>query len=131
MSQASLRPDHLQIHIERLHAGDQSARAELIGQACERLRLLTRRLFKEFGRVRRWEDTDDVLQNALLRLWKALEHVAPRSSREFYGLASLEIRRELIDLARQYYGPLGEGANHATRRDEESSSQSPEALSDP
>jgi DNA-directed RNA polymerase specialized sigma24 family protein len=29
-------------------------------------------------------------------------------------LAALQIRRELLDLARHYYGPLGEANNHAS-----------------
>ncbi|MBL8797821.1 MAG: sigma-70 family RNA polymerase sigma factor, partial [Planctomycetia bacterium] len=33
----------------------------------------------------------------------------------FFGLATQQIRRELIDLARHYYGPQGAGANHASR----------------
>jgi RNA polymerase sigma-70 factor (ECF subfamily) len=131
MTQAPLPPDQLQSCIERLQAGDPAARAEIMHQACERLRLLTRKMLKGFGRVHRWEDTDDVLQNALLRLWKALERVTPNSSREFYGLASLEVRRELIDLARHYYGPEGEGAKHVTRSAEGPSSQSAPPAAEP
>ena len=38
----------------------------------------------------------------------------PESAGQFYGLAATQIRRELIDLARHYYGAEGEGANHHT-----------------
>ncbi len=65
--------------------------------------------------VRRWEETDDVLQNAVLRLLRALRDVRPSSMREFFGLASVQIRRELLDLAKHYYGPEGAGAHHASR----------------
>ena len=34
-----------------------------------------------------------------------------RGPREFLGLATLQLRRELIDLSRHYRGPLGVGAN--------------------
>jgi len=34
--------------------------------------------------------------------------------RQFYALAARQIRRELLDLARQHYGPEGIGANHDT-----------------
>jgi RNA polymerase sigma-70 factor (ECF subfamily) len=34
--------------------------------------------------------------------------------RDFYRLAATQIRRELIDLARHYYGPQGAGAHHAS-----------------
>src|SRR5262249_27555037 len=36
-------------------------------------------------------------------------------TRDFLALASLQIRRELIDLARHYYGPEGMGANYESR----------------
>lgn len=100
--------------IDRLRAGDETARAPLLEQACERLRRLTRKMLRSYAGVKRWEETDDVLQNALIRLWGALRAVTPHSAREFYGLANLQIRRELIDLARQYYGPQGAGAHHAS-----------------
>ncbi len=54
-----------------------------------------------FPTVRGWADTGDVLQNALLRLLRALEVVRPTSVRDFFGLAAEQMRRELLDLARQ------------------------------
>jgi len=92
--------------------GDSDARTALIEHACERLRRLTHRMLKGFPRVRRWSETDDVLQNALLRLHRALAEARPQSAREFYGLAATQIRRELLDLAKHFYGPEGFGANH-------------------
>jgi RNA polymerase sigma-70 factor (ECF subfamily) len=100
--------------INRLRAGDAGALHELICRSLERLRRLTRKMLRSFPKVQRWEQTDDVLQNALLRLQKALAQIKPESARQFFGLAATQIRRELIDLARHYYGPEGLGANHAT-----------------
>lgn len=65
-------------------------------------------------RVRRWAETDDVLQNSLIRLHRSLAEVRPESARQFYGLATTHIRRELIDLARKHFGAEGIGANHHT-----------------
>jgi RNA polymerase sigma-70 factor (ECF subfamily) len=129
MDEAS-HPAQLQTWLDRVQAGDAAARAELLGHACERLRRLTRKMLKGFAGVQRWEQTDDVLQNALLRLWKALQVVTPGSIREFYGLATLQIRRELIDLARQYYGPQGAGANYASKGGGDSSAETPQAAAD-
>jgi RNA polymerase sigma-70 factor (ECF subfamily) len=114
MGEPSPEPGQLQTWIDRLNAGDPAARDELLAHACDRLQRLTRKMLRGYERVRRWEQTDDVLQNALVRLWNALGQVRPRSVREFYGLAALQIRRELIDLARQYFGPQGLGANQAS-----------------
>src|SRR5438132_4519467 len=125
MDGASRQSEQLQTWIDRMQAGDPTARNELLGHACERLRRLTRKMLKGFARVKRWELTDDVLQNALLRLWAALGQVTPHSARDFYTLAALQIRRELIDLARQYYGPKGIGANQASNVELGSSTSTP------
>jgi RNA polymerase sigma factor (sigma-70 family) len=100
--------------IQRLKNGDDQARTQLLNCACERLTRLTRKMLKGFGRVKRWEETDDVVQNALLRLYRTLADVQPANAIEFYRLAALNIRRELLDLAKHYYGPHGLGANYAS-----------------
>jgi len=98
----------------QLRAGDDRARKELLNCACDRLTHLTRKMLKGFSRVKRWEQTDDVLQNAMMRLYRSLENVQPANAVEFYRLAALNIRRELLDLAKHYYGPRGLGANYAS-----------------
>src|SRR5438105_5167724 len=105
---------HLQGCLDRLRAGDESARKDLRNGACERLDQLTRVMLRDYRRLKRWEQTEDVRQNALVRLYRALEQVIPPSLRDFYRLAALQIRRELIDLARHHYGPEGGGAHHAS-----------------
>ncbi len=104
----------LQCRLDRLRIGDDSAREELIGRSCERLRRLTRRMLRGYPGVRRWEQTDDVLQNALLRLHRSLAECRPATPRDFFALAAATVRRELIDLARRHSGPEGHGANHGS-----------------
>jgi RNA polymerase sigma-70 factor (ECF subfamily) len=107
--------------LDRMRLGDASARDELIRGFQGRLELLARKMVGRDPRVGRWVDAEDVLQNAMLRLLRALESVRPDSTRAFFGLAAEQIRRELLDLARHYYGPQGEGANldgAAPRRDD-------------
>ena len=58
----------LQGLIDRANAGDAAAWGELLSHACERLRRLARKMLKGFPDLRRWEGTDDLLQNAMLRL---------------------------------------------------------------
>jgi RNA polymerase sigma-70 factor (ECF subfamily) len=100
--------------IDRLRSGDESARDELLAHASERLTRLTRKMLRDFPGVHRWEQTDDVLQNAALRLCRALGEVRPPTAADFFRLAATQIRRELLDLARRYSGALGLGANHAS-----------------
>jgi RNA polymerase sigma factor (sigma-70 family) len=117
--------------IERLRDGDNLARAALLDCACERLTLMVRKMLKGYPGVARWEQTDDVLQNALLRLDRALKAVSPPTSRDFFRLAAAQIRRELIDLARRYSGHEGLGAHHSTCAGPEQSGGSPAGKSEP
>jgi RNA polymerase sigma-70 factor (ECF subfamily) len=112
MPDASLHTVQLHHWLDRIRAGDDEARDELIRMVCNRLERLARKMLKRFPNVRRWAETDDILQNALMRLLRSLQKLQPESVRAFFGLAAEEIRRELIDLARHYYGPEGIGAHH-------------------
>jgi RNA polymerase sigma-70 factor (ECF subfamily) len=52
--------------------------------------------------VRQWAETVDVLQGSLIRLLKTLEKLRPESTRHFFNLAGVHVRRELLDLARHF-----------------------------
>lgn len=104
----------LQNQLKRLSEGCPESRRTIIEHCCDRLRTMARRMLQKYPGVGRWSDTDDVLQQSLMRLHRALATVRPESVRKFYGLAATNIRRELIDLARSYYGPLGIGTKHDT-----------------
>jgi RNA polymerase sigma-70 factor (ECF subfamily) len=93
----------LQRCLDRLHAGNASARDDLISAAATRLNRLARKMFHAEGRLRQWQDTGDIFQGAMVRLCRALAEVTPGTLREFFRLAALQVRRELIDLARHYY----------------------------
>jgi RNA polymerase sigma-70 factor (ECF subfamily) len=112
MTEGNSQQTMMQQLLDRAGAGDADAIDALLQHNCTRLTFLTRRMLGDFQRVRRWAETADVLQNALVRLVGALREVKPQSPRDFLALATLQIRRELIDLARQYYGPHGIGANY-------------------
>jgi RNA polymerase sigma factor (sigma-70 family) len=101
--------------LARLASGDARAGAELMTCAGERLQHLVRKMLHgDFERLRRWEETADVYQNAMLRLHRSLEQVVLESPLHFYRFSAQIIRRELLDLARHYYGPEGPAANHAS-----------------
>jgi RNA polymerase sigma factor (sigma-70 family) len=109
----------LQNWLVRMRAGDPAAPDELFRHLSCRLQQLTRRMLSSHPAVKRWVDTDDVYQGASVRLRRAVKNVQPESMRDFFALAAQQIRRELIDLARHYYGPQGHGANHASRSGDE------------
>jgi len=100
--------------ITRLQAGDPTARNEVVAQSCERMQRLARRLLRDFPRLQRWEDAEDVVQNAAIRLLRSLQAVTPNSVAGYFTLAAREIRRELIDLTRHHFGPEGHGAGYAS-----------------
>lgn len=87
--------------------GDEQAYDDLIARASNRLLRLTRKMLRRYPSLHRWEQTDDVFQNAAIRLHRSLRKVKPDSARNFYGLATVEIRRTLIDLCRHHFGPEG------------------------
>jgi RNA polymerase sigma-70 factor (ECF subfamily) len=104
----------LQVLIDRHAQGDPRAIEALIERSIERLRVLARRGLGRFPNVRRWEQTDDVLQGACRRLLRALQSVRPPTVRDFFNLCSELIRRELIDLHRHHFGPQGGARHYAT-----------------
>jgi RNA polymerase sigma factor (sigma-70 family) len=114
MADASPATTEIQGYLDRIRAGDLSAREQLFRRVGDRLERLAHRMLQGFPGVRRWEQTGDVLQNALVRLLRALPEVQPATVRQFFALSAEQIRRELLDLAKHYFGPQGAGAKHAT-----------------
>ena len=102
----------LQLLLDRFLADEPNAFDELIEHASLRLRSLARKMLARYPHVRRWEETDDVMQAAMIRLHRSLTEVQPDSKRAFFGLAATQMRRTLIDLARHYYGTYGHGKNY-------------------
>jgi RNA polymerase sigma-70 factor (ECF subfamily) len=98
-----------------MRAGDQAARTRLVEHACQRLRELAQRMLRRFHKVHRWEETDDVFAEAMVRLHRSLAGVQLESARHFYNLAAAQIRRVLIDMARKHFGPEGVGANQESQ----------------
>jgi RNA polymerase sigma-70 factor (ECF subfamily) len=100
--------------LARLAAGDLAARDRIIELCAGRLRSLAHRMLRRFPNVRRWDDTDDVFQNAALRLHRALGQLDSAAPRSVMALAATQLHRELIDLARKHAGPASYAANHGT-----------------
>lgn len=99
----------LQLRLDLLREGNPEAREEIINYSCQRLRRLTSKMLEDYPRLQRWEEIDDVLQDAMLRLHRSLKEVQPKSVSQFFGLAATQIRRTLIDLVRHHFGPEGPG----------------------
>lgn len=106
------RTEDLQPILDRLVQGDPGAKRQIIEMSLERLRRLARKLLRCDPRIARWEQTDDILNSAVMRLERSLDAVKPETVKGFIGLAATQMRRELTDLARHHYGPMGHAAHY-------------------
>jgi RNA polymerase sigma-70 factor (ECF subfamily) len=88
--------------ITRLRRGDAAARDELLECAWRRLERLARKMLGTFPVVRRREGTGDICNGAAVRLLSALDQRPPDDTLHFFRLAAMQIRRELLDLARHH-----------------------------
>lgn len=98
----------------KIKAGDNAARQALFELVDDQLRKLTRKMLGTFAVVRRWEETDDVWQNASMRIWNSFDKMEFQSARHFLNSSSLQIRRELLTLAEFYRRPNNAAARHQT-----------------
>ncbi len=100
MPDPSLDTVVLQDCLDRWRAGEKGAADELLRRAGARLEKLARRMTRSFPNVRGMVEPDDILQNSTLRFLRTLLTLRPTGTRDFFNLAALHIRRELLDLAR-------------------------------
>lgn len=112
MKELNNNADDLLSLLRRGGEGDKFAYDEVLAKASERLLALTRKMLRNYPQLHRWEQTDDVFQQATLRLYGSLGDIKPESTRAFLRLAATQIRRTLIDLARHHFGPEGPHALH-------------------
>jgi len=97
----STTSSRIQRLLEQLQNGSVSARGPLLEHSLERFRLLARRMFRRQPELRSLAETDDVLQEACVRLHRALGEVRPADVPAYFGLAARQIRWVLRDLARK------------------------------
>lgn len=103
--------------VAKIRTGDAAAHDALLHATCDRMERLARKMLSQFPSVRRWVETGDILQTAMMRLFRAIEVIEVRSVREFFGLAAEQMRRELLDLTRKYRGSRAETAHRESGAD--------------
>lgn len=107
MSHLTLDTIRLKGWMKRIQDGDLSARDELLIAARRRMEALARAMLRRFPNVRRWAESDDVFQGASMRMCRCLEKLQINSTKDFYRLATQQMRRELLDLARHFASSKG------------------------
>lgn len=109
-SHQDLQTSSLHAIVDRIQAGDMGAQDQLVRRIAARMELLSRKMLDQFSRLRRFEETDDVMTNACWRLLRSLAELRPSGTREFFALAAEQVRRELLDLAKRYDADRRAGA---------------------
>jgi RNA polymerase sigma factor (sigma-70 family) len=100
----SLHTNEMHGFLDRWRAGDRSAADDLIRRAGDRLQRLATRMYRGFPNVRTVAELGDVIQESWVRLLHSLRNLRPENTREFFNLAAVHVRRELLDLARRAKG---------------------------
>ena len=99
----------LRFWLDRHNTGDATATTELIRFSEDRFRRLVRSRLRQFDRLRRFEDTDDVLVGVQTRFATALRDRRFDTLVDFLRFGATLIGHQLIDFSRHYFGPLGQG----------------------
>src|SRR5919201_5227466 len=87
--------------LDSLRDGHDSARQCLLEYSLGRFQRLARRMLRQHKDLRALDATDDVLQKALVRLYRALAQIKPPNTRAFLGLEARQVRWVLLDLVRE------------------------------
>jgi RNA polymerase sigma factor (sigma-70 family) len=128
MDTSSLDTAQMHSWLDRMRSGDGEAATDLFRKAGARLERLARKMLRDFPRVRSCTETADIVQNAVIRLLRALTVVRPACTRAFYALAAEQMRRELIDLARRCHGVHGPACGSVDSLSEEEDTDTVEAI---
>jgi len=109
--------ERIQEQLDNIVIGDHMtyARNELLVSSQKQIRYLVRSLLTMFSvDLLRWEGEDDLVQDVLLRVDKAVLDAKPKYVGQFFIIVGFHVRWELINKIKHYYGPHGIAANHQT-----------------
>jgi len=95
-----------------LGESDDFAGDELLQSFESQFRVLASRMLSEFPVVKRWEQTDDIIQASLMNVHRHLRSAEIQSELHRRRLAARVIRHQLLDLARHYRNKSSHAANH-------------------
>lgn len=102
MSNDCFNTPFLRDRVQRWQNGSLSAANDLLWATTGRLEMLARRMLRNYPRVRAWADACDIVSGAAMRLLNALRTIQPASTRGYFTLSALQIRRELLTLTRRF-----------------------------
>ena len=102
---------HVEKLLQLLKKGDENSKIQIVEFSFKRFGKLAKRMITSYPLLRTKADTDDLLQNFIIRLSKAIDSIVPKNSLDFFQLASVLMRNELIDMGRKLFGKDGAKKN--------------------
>jgi RNA polymerase sigma-70 factor (ECF subfamily) len=101
----SIDTKYLHRCVQQWRDGSREAAEVLVRAVGKRMERMSQRMLRRHPLIRTCADTADILQGSMLRLLSTLRRIQPESTRHFYNLATVQVRRELLDLARRVRRP--------------------------
>src|SRR5215216_1311108 len=101
----------LRYWISRHAVGDARATDELLRHSERRFLEIIRARLPHWDRLRRFEDSQDILTQAQVRFARAIREVPVQTLDDFLRLGAWVIRNQICDSAGRYFGPTGAGVN--------------------
>lgn len=90
------------------------ARDELLESAIRRIRQMVRKEIARSPGVARWEEEDDLVQEVLIRVDRAVQDAQPEHVGQFFLIVGQHVRWAAVDLIRKHFGSHGIGNRHRT-----------------
>ena len=112
--------EHTTARIERcllavaIGQGRTLARNELLQHSVRRIREMVRREMRRHQGVARWEQEEDLVQEVLIRVDRAVQDAKPEHVGQFFVIVAQHVRWATVDLIRRYFGPMGTASRHQT-----------------
>jgi len=107
---------HIQKSLDQIAGGQDLTKAidELLARAQKRIRTHVERALGSRPDLARWEEPDDLMQDVLIRLDRAVRTLKPSTPGKFFALTAKIVKDKTIDLLRHHLGPEGGGRHHQT-----------------
>lgn len=116
----ALSDNEVRARAERYREGDPEAREQLFRQMTNEGEAIVRKRSELYPVVVMMEETSDILQNALTKLFKRFQahpEQIPETVKVLRLALNVAIEETLIDACRKHLGPFGWCSNHVLERD--------------
>jgi RNA polymerase sigma factor (sigma-70 family) len=103
--------------LNHLNSGDHSVLERLVEHSYERFRVFASRQLRHFPTAKKYNDTQDILHDVLLKMLKKIKSNPPSCAQEFFAIVSRDIRNHLVDQLRYFLGRVDAADESRPSRD--------------